>query len=117
QVYTQNSEMTRRNMDHFFRMRLEYNIDSSNRILFRPNISLRHEKRDDFFTGRTDVANRLLNSTENRSNARLHDYDFNNNLYYSRRFKKKGRSLTFSQNVGYHTNEDNVYRLANNRYF
>lgn len=117
QVYTQNSEMSKRNFDHFFAMRLEYNIDSSNRILFRPNISLRHEKRNDFFTGRTMVGEDPLNSTENRSNAKYHDYDFNNNLYYSRKFRKKGRSLTFSQNVGFHTNEDNVYRLASNRYF
>src|SRR5690606_36685526 len=58
-----------------------------------------------------------LNSTENRSNAKYHDYDFNNNSYYSRTFGKKGRSLTFSQNVGFHTNADNVYRLASNMYF
>lgn len=117
QVYTQNSEVTKRNMDHYFRMRLEYNIDSSNRILWRPDVSLKHEKKDDFFTGRTVTSNGPLNSTENRSNAKFHDYDFNNNLYYSRKFRKKGRSLTISQNVGYHTNEDNAYRVANNRYF
>src|SRR5690606_31263714 len=53
QYYTESSENTRRNMDHRFDMRLEYNIDSNNRILFRPDFSAELDNEDSFFSGRT----------------------------------------------------------------
>lgn len=117
QVYSEDSDILGKNMDHHFRMRFEYNIDTNNRILIRPNISLKHEDRRDNFFGHTVTNYGPLNETENRSSADYADYDFDNNIYYSRKFAKKGRSLTFYQNIGYHTNEDNGYRVAENRYF
>lgn len=117
QVYNEDNDILGKNFDHHFRMRFEYNIDSNNRILIRPNISLKHEDRSDNFLGHTVTDYGPLNETENKSTADYADYDFDNNIYYSRKFAKKGRSLTVSQNIGYHTNEDNGYRIARNRYF
>src|SRR5690606_30219109 len=44
QVYNESNNNNRRNTDHRFNMRFEYNIDSNNRILIRPNISMESDR-------------------------------------------------------------------------
>ncbi|WP_224997752.1 TonB-dependent receptor [Cesiribacter sp. SM1] len=117
QVYTENSTNIRKNMDHRFDMRFEYNLDSNNRILIRPDISLRNDENNLFFLGRTATDNSLLNQTENTSASDNLDYDFNNRMYYSHRFRKRGRTLTLGLESGYHTNQDEASRLAENIFY
>lgn len=117
QVYTEDSQNNRINMDHNFSMRLEYNIDSSNRLIVRPDISLRHDRNDDSFFGRTVTDNGPLNQTENFTNSDNSDYNFTNRIHYSHRFRKKGRSLTVGLHGGYYTNKDDAYRQANNIFY
>ncbi|AHM62387.1 hypothetical protein D770_20690 [Flammeovirgaceae bacterium 311] len=117
QVYTENSTNIRKNMDHRFDMRFEYNLDSNNRILIRPNISLKNDENNRFFLGRTVTDYGPLNQTENTATSDNLDYDFNNRMYYSHRFRKKGRSLTLGLRTGYHTNTDRARRLANNIFY
>ncbi len=114
QVYTEDSYNTRINMDHRFNMRFDYNIDSSNRILIRPRITLNHDDNNSFFTGRTVTDNGPLNQTENTFTSNNLDYDFNNRMHYSHKFRKKGRTFTMGLHTGYYTNEDNSRRLAQN---
>jgi hypothetical protein len=58
-----------------------------------------------------------LNQTQNNLNSANRDYDFDNSLYYSHRFRKKGRSLTYGLNTGYHTNKDKANRTAFNTFY
>lgn len=117
QVYSESSNNTRRNMDHRFNMRFEYNIDSNNRILFRPNISAESDRENSYFTGNTVTASGPLNQTENRLFANNTEFDINNRLFYSRKFSKKGRSLTVGLHTGNYRNEDDEDREAENIYY
>src|SRR5690606_32038903 len=117
QQYTESSTNTRRNLGHRFDMRLEYQIDSNNHILFRPNFSAVSDKESSFFTGRTINNAGPLNETENHRRANNSDIDFNSRLFYSHRFAKKGRSLRLGLQTGDHRNEDDADRMAENAYF
>lgn len=117
QVYRENSYNTRQNMDHRFNMRFEYNIDTNNRVIIRPYVSLKHDENSAYFLGRTVTDHGPLNQTENTSASNNSDYDFGNRMYYSHRFRKKGRSLTTGLNAGYHTNEDEATRLAHSTFY
>lgn len=117
QRYTESSTNTRRNMEHRFNMRFEYQIDSNNRILFLPDFSAESDKEDSFFSGNTLADSGPINQTENRRQADNSDVDFNGRLYYSHRFAKPGRSLSLGLETGNHRNDDDADRQAENRFF
>lgn len=117
QVYNQSSINNRTNMDHHFNLRFDYNIDSTNRLLIRPNVSLKNDRENSYFFGRTLADGNPLNQTENNRQANNYDYDFNNRMFYSHRFQKKGRSFTAGLSTGYHTNQDEANRQAENYYY
>ncbi|WP_262249059.1 outer membrane beta-barrel protein [Parapedobacter soli] len=117
QHYTESSENTRKNTAHFFNMRLEYNIDSNNRILFRPNFSAQLDNENSFLSGQTFADSDPINQTQNRRYADYSDIDFNSRLYYSRRFSKPGRSLRLGLETGNHKNDDDADRYAENIYY
>ncbi len=117
QRYTESSTNTRRNMDHRFNMRFEYQIDSNNRILFRPDFSAASDKENSFFSGNTLADSGPMNQTENRRQADNTDIDFNSRLYYSHRFAKRGRSLRLGLETGNHRNDDDADRQAENIFF
>ncbi|WP_257666887.1 outer membrane beta-barrel protein [Parapedobacter tibetensis] len=117
QVYTESSNNTRRNVEHQFNMRFEYNIDSNNRILIRPNFSTQADRENTYFSGNTVSANGPVNQTENGLVAHNTDIDFDNRLFYSRRLGKKGRSLTVGLHTGNYRNDDDADRQANNVFY
>src|SRR5690606_39089382 len=117
QRYTESSENTRRNKSHRFNMRLEYNIDSNNRILFRPNFSADLDNESSFFSGRTFSEAGPINQTENRRHGEYSNIDFDSRLYYSRRFAKAGRSLRLGLETGNHKNDDDAERYTENLFY
>ena len=117
QYYTESSTNSRRNMDHRFNMRFEYQIDSNNLILFRPDFSAESDKENSFFSGNTVADSGPMNQTQNSRQADNSDIDFNSRLYYSRRFAKQGRSLRLGLVTGNHRNDDDAYRQAENLFF
>ncbi|HWL00080.1 MAG TPA: outer membrane beta-barrel protein [Parapedobacter sp.] len=117
QNYTESSENTRRNMDHRFNLRLEYNIDSNNRILFRPNFSAQSDNENSYFSGRTLTNSGPVNQTENHRQANNSDINFDSRLYYSRRFAKAGRSLRLGLETGNQKNDDDAERYTENIFY
>ena len=117
QRYTESSENTRWSKSHRFNMRLEYNIDSNNRILFRPNITADIDDESSFFSGRTFADSGPINETENQRNGRYTNFDFDSRLYYSRRFAKAGRSLRLGIETGNHKNDDDGDRYTENLFY
>lgn len=117
QVYRENSNDIQRNEDHRFNMRFEYNPNDRNRLIFRPYASMKNDKSESYFFGRTTENNDPLNQTENSRQADNDDYDVGGSLFYSHRFAKKGRSFTVGGNSGYHTNLDEANRQAENIFY
>lgn len=117
QLYEENSFNLQNNRDHRFNARFDYNINKRNRLLITPNISVRSEQENSSFFGRTTLDNDPLNQTENNRNADNQDFSFNNRMYFSHKFLKKGRTFTLGLNTGYATNQDEANRIAINDFF
>lgn len=117
QVYTEESQNIETSQDHSFDMRLEYNINDKNRILYRPRFSASFNRENSSFFGQSANEAGPLNQTENSRTADNQDFDIYNRLFYSHQFDKKGRSLTVSANLGNHANEDEALRTAQNSYY
>jgi hypothetical protein len=117
QTYTENSTNRRTNQDHRFDMRLEYNMDDNNRIVYRPRLSAGNDRENSAFIGESVNSDGLLNRTENIRTADNNQFDFDNRLYYGHKFNKAGRSLTLRLNAGYHWDEDLALRKAENTYY
>lgn len=117
QVYRQDSHFNRVNNAHSLRFRVEYKPNENTTFLMRPNLSFRHEQTASDFEGATTSGDAPLNATNNQSVANNQDYDYDNNLYFSRKFDKMGRSFTTRVHTGFHTNEDQSNRYASNIYY
>lgn len=117
QFYNEISNDSRLNNEHQFDMRLEYDIDEKNRILFIPRLSARFETENSDFSGETTNGTDLINTVENTRTAKNKDYDIFNRFLYSHKFDKPGRTMTVRARVGNHQNEDRAKRLAENQYF
>lgn len=117
QLYREDNFNIQNNRDHRFNARFDYNINDRNRLLITPSMSTRNDQENSSFFGRTTVGDDPLNQTENNRNSDNQDFSFNNRLYYSHKFLKKGRTLTLGLNTGYATNQDKANRLAVNDFF
>ncbi|MBX2878013.1 MAG: outer membrane beta-barrel protein [Saprospiraceae bacterium] len=117
QLYRESNANTQNNEDHRFSMRFDYNINDRNRLVIRPNISVRSDQENSFFFGRTTVGDDPLNQSENTRNDDNQDFSFNNRMYFSHKFLKKGRTFTLGLTTGYGSNQDVANRLAVNDFF
>lgn len=117
QFYSETSMDRRLNNQHQVNLRLEYNLDENNRILYIPRFSARFENEKSGFFGQTISGMNLINSVENSKTGVYKDFDFSNQLLYSHRFNKKGRTLTFSSNFSNGLNNDKSNRIAENTFF
>ncbi len=116
-VYSEESINANGNGSHRADMRLEYNINERNRILIRPDMTLRHNRLSSQLTGQTDADAGEINRLNNSSNSDNLDYDIHNRMYYSHKFLKPGRSINVNLNTSIHYNEDDSYRQASTTYF
>ncbi|MEO9474362.1 MAG: outer membrane beta-barrel protein [Cyclobacteriaceae bacterium] len=117
QVYSEDRNYDKTNARHVIGMKLQYEPNENNTFIFRPNASFRHEETLDQFQGQTVSLDAPINATDNKSDAFKKDYDYNSNLYYGRKFDKKGRSLTTRLHTGWHWNEDESNRFATNTFY
>jgi len=97
QVYDETTFSTSHNTNHRANFRFEYEIDSSNSLIFRPSLSWQVNDGSSATDGLTSLQNNILNQTTNEYRSDLTALNFNNNLLWRHKFAKKGR--TFSVNV------------------
>ncbi|WP_346318123.1 outer membrane beta-barrel protein [Chitinophaga sp. YIM B06452] len=82
------------NYNHRFNVRLEYNIDSNNAIIFEPNISFQQNDRFSNSMGNTFMADTLLSRNLSGSTSDNSGYNLNGNLTFRHAFAKRGRTIT-----------------------
>ncbi|MCH6200651.1 outer membrane beta-barrel protein [Aquiflexum sp. LQ15W] len=115
--YRENSTDIRINNRHQANLRLEYNIDEKNRILYIPRFSARYETENSGFIGETDNGSDLINSVKNIKTGEYQDFDLFNRFLYSHKFNKPGRTVTFRTNFAKGWNEDLSDRKAENNFY
>lgn len=104
------------NINHRINLRLEYNIDSNNAIIFTPVLSTQSNKASNLFNGLTTMGGMMLNTTNSNTNAENAGYNFNGNLLYRYKFSKPRRTVTF--NVGaVVSDQDGFTSLLSNNLF
>jgi hypothetical protein len=115
--YSERSTDVRINNRHQANLRLEYNIDEKNRILYIPRFSARYESENSGFIGQTDDGLNLINSITNLKKGYYQDLDLYNRILYSHKFDKPGRTVTFRTNFSKGWNEDESDRKAENTFY
>jgi hypothetical protein len=117
QFYNETATDFRTNNEHQAHLRLDYNIDEKNRILYIPRFSARYETERSAFVGQTDDGINMINEADNLKTGKYHDYDLYNRLLYSHKFDKPGRTLTWRSNFANNLNIDDSDRKARNTYY
>lgn len=97
-------------------MRLNYNIDSFNSILFIPTLSAQKNNSVSSLSGTTLAGTDAINSISNNFNSELSGYNLNSMLLYRHKFKKRGRTLSLMANGGYNQNDGTNKLYSNTLY-
>lgn len=117
QFYTETRTDIRNTSTHSANLRLEYNINERNRILYIPRFSAENETENSNFFGTTANGEILINQIENLKTGKYDDLDFFNRLLYSHKFMRPGRTFTWRSNLAKGWNKDESNRQAKNTFF
>jgi len=117
QIYDEDNISTSNNINHRFSMRLDWKIDSSNSILFRPRFTLQQNDGSSIVDGVTSTNETLLNRTLNLNSPVLKGYTFSGDLLYRHKFVKKGRTFSINLNYGNNDNGGDKTLKAENTYY
>lgn len=113
QTYNENSFSTTNNYNHRFNLRLNYTIDSSNSILFVPNLSFQNNNSfSDQNANTIRNFSEVLNNSSNTYNSSLNGYNMSSMLLYRHKFKKQGRTISLWANGGLNNNQGNTSLYA-----
>lgn len=98
-IYKENSLTTSRNTNHRANLRIEYEIDSSNTLIFSPRISFQQNDFTRNLLGESRYPDSsLINSLNNSNQSSGNGYNFSGNLTYRHKFAKRGRTASLSLN-------------------
>jgi hypothetical protein len=117
QTYFEDNRSTSQNLNHRLNMRLEYKINPRNTLLITPRLSTQENNGFSRVGATTALGAMPLNQTDNTLRTSLAGINFNNNLIYSHRFEKQGRSMSLNLGTGYNNNDGSNYLNAVNRQF
>lgn len=93
------SELKSKTANHTFNYNIEMEIDSLTTLSISPNLKrgISTSKTNSFSETRNEFGE-LLNETDNKNFLNVDNYSFTNEFLIARRFKRKGRSLSFTFN-------------------
>lgn len=103
QTYDAISTTGNDNMNHRMNIRLEYNINKDNSIIFTPRISWQDNTSLSTLNAQTILDGSLQNTTETSRNSNNKGFNLSGELLWRHRFAKQGR--TFSVSLQNNTND------------
>lgn len=106
------------NQNHRFNLRMEYQIDSMNSIIYIPSLTIQHSENysdDSTFTNvEVPGASYLLNTGRTRNTNERNGFNFGNNLLFRHKFKKTGRTITLGWNNTFGNSKSESFALSDN---
>jgi hypothetical protein len=109
------------NRNHRFNIRLEYQIDSMNSILYTPNFTLQHsesESEDTSYTYSIVPSQKYLAITSATRNSNNRDGEnLSNNFLFRHRFRKIGRTITVGWSNTYSHSSGQSFYLSSNIFY
>lgn len=110
------------NTNHRFNLRLEYQLDSMNSILFTPNLTLQHSNSmtvDTSFSRSktTSVAEYLAVTTKSQRENERNGNTYRGELLFRHKFKRVGRTITLGWNNTTGHSTSNGSNFSDNEFF
>ncbi len=109
------------NQNHRFNLRLEYEIDSMNSLIYIPSLTFQNSENfsDDTTSVRSeDAFGNYLASTSKSINTNTRDgFTFSNNFIFRHKFSKVGRTLTLGWNNSFGNSNSDGFTFSDNELF
>lgn len=109
------------NQNHRFNLRLEYQIDSANSILYTPSVTVQHSEnysQDTSFTLSQVPGAAYLSIAGNTNSSNQRDgLNWNNNLLFRHKFGKIGRTITIGWNNTFGNSESEGFTRSRNDFY
>jgi hypothetical protein len=116
--YNQSSNNSNTNMNHRANLRMEYNIDSANSIIFTPKVSWQQYSANSSLSGLNLLSGDTLQSKTSTTNSNKSiSYDIGGNILFRHKFKKPRRSVSFNVNADYNPKNVNGNLYSLNKYY
>lgn len=117
QTYDETSASSSKNINHRLNFKIEYTIDSSTSILFRPRLTAQINDGSSFLYGLTNSLQTQLNSVRNNFRSDLSAIRSSNELLIRHKFETRGRTISLSINGGVNNSNGNNNLFSENFYF
>jgi hypothetical protein len=117
QLYNESSVTESDNMNHRVNVRLAYDIDETNAIIFTPRFSFQSNDASNSLQGANSLAGVALSTTTNDYVSENRGLSSNSNLLFRHRFPKAGRTASVNFGLGLNDRNGNAEQLATNEYF
>lgn len=95
-VYTENQNTLSKNFNNRMNMRIEYNIDSNNTIIFTPTFTTQYYNTHSSTIAASNTTESILNSLNNQQSSKQKGYTFSNEVLYQHKLHKQGRTISMS---------------------
>jgi hypothetical protein len=109
------------NQNHRINFRIEAELDSMNTILFTPSITVQHSETvsGDTSSSRVSIPEyEYLALVANRYSSNERDgLNWNNNLLYRKKFRKRGRTFTLGWSNTFGQSENTGFNITNSNYY
>lgn len=118
QLNNQSQQSGSINYSHRANMRIRFDIDSSQRLDFRPNVSFQQNNRNMFSTSSTLLPSLdPINASQRNNDNKNSNFNFSGDLDYRLRLGKPGRTVSLSASGSANTNKGLAYTYSLNEFF
>ena len=118
---TENYVSESRNRNHRFNIRMEYQVDSMNSILYTPSLTLQHSDNssvDSSYTYSSIPSTKYLSIVSSSRNSNERDgVNLNNNFLFRHRFGKIGRTVTLGLSNTYGESTGQGFSYSPNTFY
>ena len=114
QLYEENSGSNSQSLTHRLNSRVEWNIDSNNKLVYIPAITFQGVESFSSLFANTTFLGSIVNSTVNETNGDNEGIRLTNRLVYQHKFKKPGSTIAFRGDVNYIPSNGNNFLSATN---
>lgn len=117
QLYNEESRNLSHNTNHRANLRLEYEPDSNNKVIFTPRLSFQQYDNERQLLGQTRLPDSsLLSSTNNQNKSQNQGLNGGADLTYRHKFDKKGRSASVNLSAATNNREGDGATRSENFY-
>jgi len=117
QIYTENSNSKKDNLNHRGNLRIEYNPDTLHTILFTPKFNFQRAVTSSDSYGNNAIATSNLNNTTTDNSTYVKAYNYSAELLYQQKFYKKGRTLSIGATTQGNNKSGNSNLISQNNFY